>query len=219
MNTKSKADETLSSGVEIIDVTENPKYERFLYWCILHYGGTFRRYEPRCGYLASSIPKGFCKKILFFKGDYAGTIEYAPAEVSGYPIKGEGVIVMNCIWIHAKAKRRGFGKLLLKTMMDEEKDFSGFATIGLENHWKRWFKKEQMEGLGFKSIRSIELEHKIRHQGQRFKMHLMWMPVKEGAAPPIWDETKLLEGTYFCFGHPLDRGWYGCDNMGEVYER
>ncbi|MCK4435811.1 GNAT family N-acetyltransferase, partial [Candidatus Bathyarchaeota archaeon] len=129
----------VNSTVEIIDVIENPEYERFLYSCLFHsrrdtYGNHFRRkrdafYEQRCQYLQSAIPKGFHKKILIFKGDPVGTIEYAPAEGSGLPILGDDVVVMNCIWVHRRAKGHNFGKQLLKDMIESEKGASGFATI------------------------------------------------------------------------------------------
>lgn len=88
----------INSTVEIVDVIENPEYERFLYRCLFHsrsdtYGNHFRRkreafYEQRCQYLQSAIPKGFHKKILIFKGDPVGTIEYAPLRVLVFPFLG-----------------------------------------------------------------------------------------------------------------------------------
>jgi len=46
----------------------------------------FRRYNNREEYLKKAIPKGFHKKLFIFNGEVVGQIEYAPAEVSGYPI-------------------------------------------------------------------------------------------------------------------------------------
>jgi len=203
MSGKSKVNGVASPQIEIIDAIDDPKYEQFLYWCIIHRRAkwipitSYTDYENdfRYRYLKAAIPKGFHKKVLFLNGDYVAMIEYASAEVSGYPITNDSVIVMNCIWVLRKDRGNNYAKLLIQEMMDSEKEASGFATIGLENHWTVWLKRKQMEGLGFKSVRSIELMHKIRHQGRRFTLHLMWMPVKEGAKPPTWDESKLLEGT------------------------
>lgn len=227
MGGKSKANGAASHKIEIIDATDGPKYEQFLYWCIMHRRAKWIPVKERPGYenflryryLKAATPKGFHFKVLFQNGDYVAMIEYAPAEFSGYPIKGEGVIVMNCIWVLKPFRGQGYARMLVQEMMNGEKEASGFATIGLESHWTVCLKKVEMEGLGFKSVRSIELEHKIRHQGQRFKVHLMWMPVKEGAAPPIWDETKLLEGYYVCDSHPLYHHRYGNVDMKEIYER
>ena len=165
----------------------------------------FKPYGKRQEYLEKAIRKGFHKKLLIFDGNIVGQIEYAPAEVSGYPIIGEGVIVMNCIWVLRKAKGHNFGRLLVEDMVNSEMDATGFATIALENHWGPWFEKWQMEKLGFKSLDEIQVTHRAKHEGQAFSIYLMWMPVKEGAKPPFWDKQKVLEGVTFCLAHPLYR--------------
>jgi GNAT superfamily N-acetyltransferase len=224
MSGKSGKDGKARPEVEIIDVTCDPKYERFLYRCIFHSKKSptnppYTKYKLRREYLESAIPGGFRKKVLFFKGDHVGMIEYAPAEVSGYPITGDGVIVMNCIWVHTKAQRNNFGKRLLAEVINDNKNASGFATIGLKNHWMRWVARAEMERLGFESVQSVELMHKKKLRGRRFTINLMCIPAREGAAPPAWDEEKLLKGMHFCYNHPLNHERYGCEEMEEVYER
>jgi ribosomal protein S18 acetylase RimI-like enzyme len=193
---------TPDSKVEIVDITRKSEYETYLYRCLAPIPS--RKYKKRHSYLEAAIPKGFHKKLLIFDGKVVGQIEYAPADVSGYPIIGGNVIVMNCIWVLRKAKGHNFGKRLMNNMMKSEKNASGFATIALENHWSPWLKKEQMEKLGFKSIDSIKVTHKTKHRGQRFKIHLMWLPTAiENTNPPTWSKSKLLEGIDFCLAHPL----------------
>lgn len=155
--------------------------------------------------LEAAIPKGLCKKLLIFNGKIVGQIEYAPVEASGYPITGDGVTVMNCIWVLRKAKGHGLGRRLLADMMESEKKAVGFATIALEGHWSPWFRRGQMEKLGFRSLGSVKVMHKIKHRGRRFRVHLMWLPRTKGASPPTWDESRLLEGVDFCLAHPLYR--------------
>jgi len=203
----------MDSAVEIVDATKNSEHEIYLYRCLFHrrkdsYGSQFQRrrdafYEHRCEYLERAIQKGFHKKILIFKGDQVGTIEYAPVDGAGLPIVGDRVVVMNCIWVHRKARGHNFGKQLLRDMMESEKGASGFATIALENYWGPYFKKSEMERLGFKSVKSIRVRHKTRNRGRCFELHLMWLPVAEDSKPPMWDESRLLEGVYFCGGHSL----------------
>lgn len=130
------------SQTKIIDITEVSEYEKYVYRCLV---GPFRRYKKRQEYLEKAIPKGFHKKLLIFDGEIAGQIEYAPTEVSYYPMMGDNVIVMNCIWVLRKAKGQNFGKRLLQDMIKSEKDAAGFATIALEDHWSPWFIKWQME--------------------------------------------------------------------------
>jgi hypothetical protein len=184
----------------IIDITRNKAYEKCLYRCLAPI--PFRKYRKRQEYLDFAIPRGFHKKLLIFNGKAMGQIEYAPPEASYYPIDGD-VIVMNCIWVLRKAKGYNFGKQLLVNMMENERNAMGFATLGLENHWSPWMKKEHMEMLGFKSIDSIQVKHKTKHVKECFKIHLMWLRVKENAKPPTWNKQKLLEGVGFCMAHPL----------------
>ncbi len=165
----------------------------------------FRKYKSRNEYLEKAIDKGFHKKLLIFNNEVVGQIEYAPPEASGYPIIGDNIIVLNCIWVLRKAKGHAFGKILLEDMINSEIGTVGFATIGLENHWSPWFKKQQMEKLGFASIDSIKVSHKTKCKEQIFSVHLMWMPMKEKVELPKWDKQELLRGETFCLAHPLYR--------------
>jgi len=198
-----------SSQVKIIDVTHRDEYENYLYRCLAPM--PFRKYKYRREYLEKAVPKGLHKKLLILEGQVVGTIEYVPAESSGYPIAGRKIIVMNCVWVLRKAKKRNFGRLLLQDMVKSAKGASGFATIALEEHWSPWFRKDQIERLGFKSIDSIEVTHKAKHKDQAFKIHLMWMPSTETAKPPSWNRQKILEGETFCMAHTLYRpqSWKG----------
>jgi len=190
-----------SPRIKVIDITTNSRYEKYLYTCISPF--PFRKYRKRHEYLTAAIPRGFRKKVSILNEEVVGQIEYAPTEASGYPIIGDDIIVMNCIWVLRRAKGRRLGKQLLTDMMKSEKKAAGFATIALENHWSGWLRKGHMEYLGFKSIDSVSVTHETKHVGQRFKIHLMWLPTTQSAKPPAWDKSKLMEGVDFCFAHPL----------------
>jgi hypothetical protein len=163
----------------------------------------FRKYKRRQEYLEKAVGRGFHKKLLIFNGEIVGQIEYAPAEISGYPILDANVIVMSCVWVLRRAKGRSFGKRLVKNMIESESDADGFATIALENHKSPWFRKWQMEKLGFKSLDSIKVAHKIKHREQTFCIHLMWIPNKKKLKLPTLDKEKILNGENFCLAHPL----------------
>lgn len=188
-------------NVEIVDVTFDPNLERFLYGCLVSMRPP--KYRRRHEYLEAAVPKGFHKKILILEGDVVGTIEYAPPEVAGYPINGENVIVMNCIWVLRRAKGHRLGTHLVEDMMESEPNASGFATIGLDDHWSPWFKRSQIEKLGFRSIDSIRVVNKRKHSDRPFTIHLMWLPQHKSARPLTWDRKTLLEGEYFCRAHPF----------------
>jgi len=190
-----------NSKVKIIDITRNSDYEKYLYKCLAPM--PFRKYKKRKKYLESAIPKGFHKKLLLLNDEVVGQIEFAHAEASGYPINGDNIIVMNCIWVLRRAKGHNLGQQLFRDMIESEKNAAGFATIALENHWSPWLKKEQMEKLGFRSIDTITVEHKTKHVRECFQIHLMWLPRGKNAKPPTWDKDKIFEGEEFCMAHPL----------------
>ena len=187
--------------IKILDITEDIEYEKYLYKCLAPM--PFRKYWKRHEYLKTAIPRGFHKKLLILDSEVVGQIEYAPAEASYYPITGKKVTVLNCIWVLRKAKGHNLGKQLLRDMIESEENAAGFATIALEKHWSPWFKKDQMKNLGFKSIDSLRVKHKLKHKGECFKIHLMWLPKTADANPPKWDRTKILEGVNCCTAHPL----------------
>lgn len=191
----------MSREVEIIDISRNKDYEIFLYKCLAPM--PIMKYGIRAEYLELALPRGFHKRLMIFGGEVVGQIEYAPWEVSGYPIKGENLVVMNCVWVLRRAGGHDFGKMLVWDMMQSENHASGFATIALENHWSHWFRKWQIEKLGFKSIDEIKVTHKTKHKGQAFNIHLMWMPREKVSEKPHWDKEKILYGERFCSAHPL----------------
>lgn len=198
-----------NSQVKIIDIVENKEYERYFYKCLAPH--PYRPYRRRREYLEWAIPRGFRKKILIFNGDVVGQIQYAPAEASGYPMKGRRVVVLNCIWVLRRAKGHNFGKTLLDAVIEREPNAIGIATIALENHYSPWFKKWQMEKLGLESLDSIKMAHRLKHKDKAFSVHLMWKPLKKDAKPPTWNKVKLLDGLTWCTAHPLYRPqtWQG----------
>lgn len=190
---------------KIIDITKKKEYEKHLYKCLAPI--PYRKYRRRHGYLQNAIPEGFHKKIIEWNDVIVGQIEHSPAEVSGLPISGNGVFVMNCIWILRKAKGHNLGKILLNDVILslKKENAKGMATIGLENHPSPWLKIEQMKKLGFDVIKSIDLriKHKKKYRGLTFKVYLMWLPIKKDANMPDWDIKMLQKGVTFCLAHPL----------------
>ncbi|MEM3730921.1 MAG: GNAT family N-acetyltransferase [Candidatus Bathyarchaeia archaeon] len=201
---------------KIIDITHDEDYEKYLYKCLAP--APYRQYSSRRKYLEKAIPEGFRKKLLIFNGEIVGQIEYGLPKASGYPIIGENLIVMNCVWVLRKAKGHGFGRLLVEDMIKSAASADAFATIGLENHWSPWFRKWQMEKLGFKPLDKIDVTHKLKHPTQVFSIHLMWVPIKEEAVPPSWDKQRILEGQTFCLWHPLYRPQTHAGNIFEAKE-
>lgn len=214
-------------SAKIVNITDKPKYRRLLIGCIFHIKKKIplkvicRRHNERVAYLKSAIPKGYHMKVLFWKGDHVGMIEYGPPEAAGLPITGKNIIVMNCIWVHTRAQGNNFGEMLMADMIRSNENVAGFATIALENYWMHWMQKWMMEVVGYKSIDSVKLKHKTYKKEQCFTVHLMWLTEKKRATPPTWDKSQLLYGVDFCPSHPLYWGKYGCARAGvrQIHEK
>ena len=189
--------------VEFIEVMSTRGYEDYHYKCLT--AMTKRRYRKRTLYLEWAKPRGLQKEVLFVDGDAVGMIEYAPAGSSAYPICGSGVWVVNCIWVLRRAKGHHYGKALMSRTIDSVEDAGGLATIALEGHHSPWLKLRQMEYLGFRSIDSRTMRHRVKRPEACFRTHLMWMPLAEEATPPRMDWEEMLKGVDFCIAHPLYR--------------
>jgi len=48
-------------------------------------------------------------------------IEYGPAEVAWIPIKAPNYLNINCFWVSGKYKKKGYGKALIKTAVNDAK--------------------------------------------------------------------------------------------------
>lgn len=190
-------------NIRIIDAVRDPEGERYLYKCLAPH--PYRRYRKRAQYLEKAVEGGLRKEVLLLEGDAVGMIEYAPAEVSAYPVSGPNVWVMNCIWVLRRAKGHRFGRMLMGRMLEAAEDAEGFATIALDGHTSPWLRLRHMEFLGFRSIDSRRMRHKVKRPEVCFETHLMWMPLEEGAEKPTMDWAEMLKGVDFCIAHPLYR--------------
>lgn len=193
-----------NTDICVVDVTHSKEHEKHLHGCLASFTRV-RRYRKRSEYLAEAIGKGLRKHVLFMDEEAVGMIEYAPPDASPYPIDGEGVVVMSCVWVLRRAAGRGFGKMLLERMQEDARDAAGFASIALSGHPSPWLRLSQMERLGFTSIDSRRIRHKVKKPDQCFEVHLMWMPVSGHTAEPEMDWREMLKGVDYCIGHPLYR--------------
>lgn len=103
LNNVSQGSTLAAPAIRIIDVTRSKEHEKHLHGCLAAFTKV-RRYRKRSEYLAEVIDRGFRKHVLLIDGEDVGVIEYAPPEASPYPIDGEDVVVMSCIWVKRRAE-------------------------------------------------------------------------------------------------------------------
>ncbi len=204
LNNVSHGSTLADPDIRVVDVTHSEEHEKHLYGCLAAFT-KMRRYRKRAEYLAEAVGRGFRKHVLFLDGEDAGVIEYAPPEASPYPIDGEDVVVMSCVWVKRSAEGRGFGRMLLDSMLEDARGAAGFASIALVAHPSPWLRLSHIERLGFTSIDSRRMRHKVKKPERCFEVHLVWMPVSVDAPEPEMDWREMLKGVDYCIGHPLYR--------------
>jgi GNAT superfamily N-acetyltransferase len=85
-----------------------------------------------------------------------GLIEYAPIEKTIFPVRGENLAFIHCIWVITPFWRKGVGQALMESFMEKTSHLSGAAVIAYEgeswwgffDYMPRWF----FDKLGFKEV-------------------------------------------------------------------
>jgi GNAT superfamily N-acetyltransferase len=85
---------------------------------------------------------------LSFKGKMpVGLIEYTPIEKTIFPVRGENLAFIHCIWVITPFWRKGVGRALMESFMEKTSHLSGAAVIayqgeswwGFFDYMPKWF--------------------------------------------------------------------------------
>jgi len=96
-------------------------------------------------------------KDLSLKGRMPiGLIEYVPIEKTIFPVKGENLAFIHCIWVITPFWSKGVGQALMESFMEKTSHLSGAAVISYEgeswwgffDYMPRWF----FDKFGFKEV-------------------------------------------------------------------
>lgn len=69
-----------------------------------------------------------------------GLLEYIPIEKTIFPVKGENLAFMHCIWVIPPYQRKGVAQTLMENFFDQTSHFSGSAVIAYEGEsWWGFF--------------------------------------------------------------------------------
>jgi GNAT superfamily N-acetyltransferase len=85
-----------------------------------------------------------------------GLIEFAPIEKTIFPVKGENLAFIHCVWVITPFWRKGVGKALVESFMEKTSHLSGAAVIayqgeswwGFFDYMPKWF----FDKFGFKEV-------------------------------------------------------------------
>jgi uncharacterized protein YciI len=181
----------------VIDAAEHPRHGELMSRCFApnHISGS----DPnRRDYLRLTENRGLRKLLLLHGEELAGQIEFAPPEVSGLPIEGDRLAVINCLWIKDAYTGLEGGRRLLAACANRSSG-TALATIGY-NPTLPWLPKSFFERQGF--VQLDEMETGRFFGDTPIVAYLLWRPLFENLEPPTWDRKKLAEGISFCPGYP-----------------
>jgi hypothetical protein len=152
---------------------------------------------------------------LSSKGELiAGLIEYVPIEETNFPVSGENLVFIDCIWVIPPFWRNGAAKNLMQTFFDKthDLDFSGAAVIAYEKeswwgffdympNWffqKSGFRQVERDGNSILMLKDykdakppqfILPEQKPTFKPGKLRAELFW----SGQCPYSWWIRKLAE--------------------------
>jgi hypothetical protein len=184
---------------EVVDSASDPRFTHVRQQCFAP--AQIQEDDPhRKNYLRLAEENGLKKLLLLYDDQLAGQIEFAPPEAAGLPIQGNGVTVINCLWVlDAYAGLEG-GRRLLAACAEDNPNTKSLATVAFSPSSLQWLPGTFFDRQKFKTIAEIDT-------GRLFGdtpivAQLLWRPLSDDATPPTWNEEALLSGVDFCPAYP-----------------
>lgn len=182
---------------QVVEGSEHPLHDRLLVHCLAP--DTIAVNDPiRLGYLRVARERGLRKLLLLHEETVAGQLETVPPEVSGFPVSGEGLLFVHCIWVQEAYTGLEGGRRLLAAAAATE-GVRSLATVAY-NEVLPWMPMSFFEAQGFTCIDQLETGR--FYENVPIVAYLMWRPLADDAPPPTWDREKFLDGVDFCPAYP-----------------
>jgi GNAT superfamily N-acetyltransferase len=146
-------------------------------------------------------------KDLSFKGKMpVGLIEYAPIEKTIFPVKGENLAFIHCIWVITPFWRKGVGKALMESFIEYTSYLSGAAVISYEGEsWWGFFDympKCFFDKFGFKEV------DRNRTSVLMFKSYQKARPPEFIPSQPVSDSDQKTQGIEFFWSTQCPYSWW-----------
>ena len=124
-------------------------------------------------WLKGSLDEG----LVFLIGNVRGKcfIEYIPAEYAWAPIRADGYMYIDCLWVSGQFKGHGYSNLLLDACIEDSKAKGKNGLVLLSSKKKMGFLSDPkyMRYKGFQTVDTAEPY-----------FELMYLPFEKGAALP-----------------------------------
>jgi len=107
-------------------------------------------YGRKLGWLEQRFSEGLRIKIIYEGKRSFGFIEYIPGEFAWRAVEAPNYLLIHCIWVVGRGKKRGYGSRLLDECVEDARKMQahGVAMVTSSRHWlagKKLFLKNGFE--------------------------------------------------------------------------
>jgi ribosomal protein S18 acetylase RimI-like enzyme len=110
-------------------------------------------YRRKLAWLEQRFSEGLKIKIVHEGKRAVGFIEYIPGEFAWRAVEAEGYLLVHCIWVVGKGKKKGHGSRLLNECIEDAREMGkhGIAMVTSSGNWlagKKLLLKNGFESVG-----------------------------------------------------------------------
>ncbi len=131
----------------------------------------FPGYQNKVKWMKERFKEGLKYKVLYVKEGNKetsrGMIEYIPGEYNWRGIKADGWMVIHCLWVVGKHKKKGYGSQLIEYALKDAKEAGLHGVVGMTADKGGWLPKKTLyEKSGFELV--DEMQPYFGLYGKRF---------------------------------------------------
>jgi L-amino acid N-acyltransferase YncA len=110
-------------------------------------------YRRKLAWLRERFAEGMRIKIVYEGKRSMGFVEYIPGEYAWRVVDAAGYMVVHCLWVVGKGKKKGYGSRLLEECVEDAREagLCGVAMVTSSGHWlagKQLLLKNGFEAVG-----------------------------------------------------------------------
>ncbi len=110
-------------------------------------------YRRKREWLEQRFAEGMRIKILYEGERSSAFVEYTPGEVAWRAVHAEGYLVIHCLWVVGRGKRKGYGSRLIQACIDDAQQMQkrGVIMVASSGNWlagKKLFLHNGFEAVG-----------------------------------------------------------------------
>jgi GNAT superfamily N-acetyltransferase len=141
----------MNDSVEIITV-DGTNVEEYGFFCYKSKPKS-QGYQKKLHWLRQRFEEGLRIKILYENGRSVGFVEYIPGEHTWRVVEAPDYLVIHCLWVVGRGKKKGYGSRLLNECVEEARRQGkcGVAMVSSRGNWlanEKIFLKNGFENVG-----------------------------------------------------------------------